>query len=114
MGLELAGPGLYRILRGEEEGQLFQKYHNQLVSPGGAADLMGCSRQTIWKWAKEEKIYYFQVVKKDHSVNASTIWIPVESLITADLSPRYLHRQKFLADKYKDSLNVDLSKFFRT
>lgn len=44
--------------------ELFEKFDGQLISPGGAAALLGVSRKTVYTLGKREKLRVFHSSRK--------------------------------------------------
>lgn len=61
---------------------LFERFDGRLVSPGGAAALLGLSRKTIYTLGKRETIRVFHSDEKDRSSETGRRWayIPLEDL----------------------------------
>jgi hypothetical protein len=65
--------------------ELFQRFQGQLVSPGGAAALLGLSRKTIHTLGKRERIRVFEGPTIRHAKGLVTegprwVYIPLEDL----------------------------------
>jgi hypothetical protein len=62
--------------------KLFEQFDGHLVSPGGAAALLGLSRKTIYTLGQREKIRVFHSSKKDRLSESGAKWtyIPVVDL----------------------------------
>ena len=60
--------------------RLFAKYDGRLVSPGGAAALLGLSRQTIYTLCKRGELHAF---RSDELANRTTprwVYIPLDDI----------------------------------
>lgn len=66
----------------EEMHELFEQFEGQLVSPGGAASLLGVSRKTIYTLGKRERLRVFHSSDKDKLSESGAKWtlIPIADL----------------------------------
>ena len=90
--IKLHGPGIYKV-KVDQESEIMDYYNSQVISPGGAAQEMGVTRQSIDTWAQNRKIYMFKVYKNAEAVNVSRVWVPLISLATAELGKQYKEKQ---------------------
>jgi hypothetical protein len=62
---------------------LFERFNAQLVSPGGAAALLGLSRKTIYTLGQRGRIRVFHSSKKDRWSETGAKWtyIPTVDLV---------------------------------
>jgi hypothetical protein len=62
---------------------LFQRFNAQLVSPGGAAALLGLSRKTVYTLGQRGRIRVFHSSEKDRWSETGAKWtfIPVVDLV---------------------------------
>lgn len=58
---------------------LFDKYGGRLVSPGGAAALLGLSRQTIHTLCKRGELRAFRSDEQEHDL-PSWVYIPLDDI----------------------------------
>ena len=58
----MAGPG--KEIGDQELQELFEKFNGQLVSPGGAAHLLGVSRSTVSTLIKRERLRAYRNKKE--------------------------------------------------
>lgn len=58
---------------------LFDEFGARLVSPGGAANLLGVSRKTVYTLGQRGELRVFRSSRKDKSSDSGTAWayIPV-------------------------------------
>ena len=54
---------------------LFDKYGGRLVSPGGAAALLGLSRQTIYTLCKRQELRAFRSDETDERAKHTPKWV---------------------------------------
>lgn len=60
---------------GDKELQaLFDKFDGQVVSPGGAAALLGVSRKTVYTLCKRERMRVFHSSEKDRWSETGVKW----------------------------------------
>ena len=61
---------------------LFEKFEGRVVSPGGAAALLGLSRKTIYTLGQRGKLRVFHSSTKDTSSESGARWtfIPLEDV----------------------------------
>jgi hypothetical protein len=52
--------------------EVFEKFDGQLVSPGGAAALLGLSRKTIYTLGEQKKLRVFRSAEKDDKGSLQT------------------------------------------
>ncbi|HUO70720.1 MAG TPA: hypothetical protein VMU39_08085 [Solirubrobacteraceae bacterium] len=53
---------------------LFEQFDARLVSPGGAAQLLGVSRKTIYTLGKREELRVFRSSRTDKLSDSGTAW----------------------------------------
>jgi hypothetical protein len=66
----------------QELQELFERFDAQMVSPGGAAALLGLSRKTIYTLGKRGRIRVFHSSEKSRLSETGRIWafIPIVDL----------------------------------
>lgn len=60
--------------------RLFAKFDNQMISPGGAAALLGLSRQTIYTLCKRQELRSFRSDELADRATPKWVYIPLEDV----------------------------------
>jgi excisionase family DNA binding protein len=59
---------------------LFDKYRGRLVSPGGAAALLGLSRQTVYTLCKRGELRAFRSDEEEYRDMPKWVYIPLDDV----------------------------------
>lgn len=95
---------------------LFERFNAQLVSPGGAAALLGLSRKTIYTLGQRKNIRVYHSSEKDRSSETGAKWtyIPVIDLARYAQKvgrpfPRYDRERAEAAEQEAEALGLTRS-----
>lgn len=64
----------------EKLAELFEEFGGRMVSPGGAAALLGLSRQTIYTLCKRQELRSFRSDELENRTTPKWVYIPLDDI----------------------------------